>query len=158
MLSATFNWRLNTRGWWKMEWIFDVLKNYGVCLCTSNHTRQAGLPSNVDSRLFAWIHTTLSWPTLIPQGPLYVVRFREIKHVSFTPIVLSATGGLAHEASAFYKRLASPLSTKWVMSILLSWVGFVTVLAFLCFALLYSASKVHVLPLEITLGPLLQWI
>jgi len=38
--------------------------------------------------------------------------------------IKTATGGLAHEATTFYKCLASLLS---VMSILLSWVGFVAV-------------------------------
>ena len=32
---------------------------------------------------------------------------------SFTPLVLSATGGWAREASVSYKRLASLLSNKW---------------------------------------------
>ncbi len=31
----------------------------------------------------------------------------------FSPLVLSATGGLAREATTFYKRLASMLSSKW---------------------------------------------
>jgi len=43
----------------------------------------------------------------------YGQRIREVEHASFTPLVLSATGGLAHEATIFYKRLASLLSTKW---------------------------------------------
>ena len=30
-----------------------------------------------------------------------------------TPLVLSATGGLANEANIFYKRLASMLASKW---------------------------------------------
>ena len=38
---------------------------------------------------------------------------REVEHASFTPIVLAATGGLAHEATIFYKRLATLLSAKW---------------------------------------------
>ena len=40
----------------------------------------------------------------------YEQRVREIEHASFTPLVLSATGGLA---STFYKRLASSLFLKW---------------------------------------------
>ena len=36
-----------------------------------------------------------------------------MEHSSFTPLVFSATGGMAKEASAFYKRLASCLATKW---------------------------------------------
>ena len=40
-------------------------------------------------------------------------RIREVEHSSFTPLVFSATGGMAKEASPFYKRLASCLATKW---------------------------------------------
>ena len=43
----------------------------------------------------------------------YGQRIREVQHGSFTPIVLSATGGMAQEATMFYKRLASLLATKW---------------------------------------------
>lgn len=43
----------------------------------------------------------------------YEQRVREIEHSSFTPLVMPATGGLAGEATVFYKRLASCLSTKW---------------------------------------------
>ena len=43
----------------------------------------------------------------------YEQRVREIEHASFTPLVLSATGGMANEATVFYKRLASCLATKW---------------------------------------------
>ena len=38
---------------------------------------------------------------------------RHYEHTSFTPLVLSATGGMANEATAFYKRLASHLANKW---------------------------------------------
>ena len=43
----------------------------------------------------------------------YEQRIRDIKHATFTPLVLSATGGLGNEANTFYKRLASLLATKW---------------------------------------------
>ena len=43
----------------------------------------------------------------------YEQRCREVEHASFTPLVMSATGGLANEASTFYKRLASMLASKW---------------------------------------------
>ena len=43
----------------------------------------------------------------------YEQRVREIEHASFTPIVFSATGGMAIEATHFYKRLASGLAVKW---------------------------------------------
>ena len=36
-----------------------------------------------------------------------------MEHSSFTPLVLSATGGMSHEANVFYKRLAALLSDKW---------------------------------------------
>ena len=35
---------------------------------------------------------------------------REVEHASFTPLVMSATGGLVKEAT---KRLASRLAEKW---------------------------------------------
>jgi len=49
-------------------------------------------------------------------------RIREVERASFTPIVLSATGGFTHEASVFYKRLACLLS-KWgdEYSVFLGW-------------------------------------
>ena len=44
---------------------------------------------------------------------MYEQRCREVEHASFTPLVISATGGLAKEATIFYKRLASMLASKW---------------------------------------------
>ena len=44
---------------------------------------------------------------------LFEQRCREVEHSSFTPLVISATGGLAREATVFYKRLASLLASKW---------------------------------------------
>ena len=46
----------------------------------------------------------------------YEQRVREVEHSSFTPLVLSATGGLAAEATTFYKRLAARLADKWEQS------------------------------------------
>ena len=43
----------------------------------------------------------------------YQRRVCEVEHASFTPLVMSATGGMAREATVFYKRLASCLATKW---------------------------------------------
>ena len=43
----------------------------------------------------------------------YGQRIREVEYASFSPLVFSATGGLAHEATIFYKHLASLLSNKW---------------------------------------------
>ncbi len=42
----------------------------------------------------------------------YEQRVREVEHSSFTPLVLSATGGLAMEATTFYKRLSARLADK----------------------------------------------
>ena len=44
---------------------------------------------------------------------VYDQRIREVEHATFTPLVLSATGGLARQATVFYKRLASLLSSKF---------------------------------------------
>ena len=38
---------------------------------------------------------------------------REVEHANFVPLVMSATGGLAKQATNFYKRLASLLADKW---------------------------------------------
>ena len=43
----------------------------------------------------------------------YEQRTREVEHATFSPLVLSATGGLAREATTVYKRLASMLASKW---------------------------------------------
>ena len=43
----------------------------------------------------------------------YEQRIREIEHASFTPIVLSTTGGMGPIATTFYKRLADRLASKW---------------------------------------------
>ena len=42
----------------------------------------------------------------------YEQQIREVEHASFTPIIFSASGGMARETTTFYKRLASLLSTK----------------------------------------------
>ena len=42
----------------------------------------------------------------------YEQSIREVEHSSFTPLVLSTSGGMGTEANIFYKRLASLLATK----------------------------------------------
>ena len=37
----------------------------------------------------------------------------EVEHSTFTPLVFSATGGMAKQSTTFYKRLASLLADKW---------------------------------------------
>ena len=69
---------------------------------------------------------------------VYGQRVREVEHATFTPIVLATTGGLAHEATVFYKRLASLLATKWGddYSVVLGWLR-----CCLSFSLLRSAIQ-----------------
>ena len=43
----------------------------------------------------------------------YEQTVREVEHSSFTPLMLSTTGGLAAEATSFYRRLAARLADKW---------------------------------------------
>jgi len=43
----------------------------------------------------------------------YEQRILEIEHSSFTPLVMSSTGGLGDAATSTYKRLATLLTTKW---------------------------------------------
>ena len=43
----------------------------------------------------------------------YEARIREVGHGSFTPLIFSATGGMADKAHVFYRHLASLLSNKW---------------------------------------------
>ena len=49
----------------------------------------------------------------------YEARIREVEQSSFTPLIFSATGGMANEATTFYKCLASLLSDKWIQIMLL---------------------------------------
>ena len=43
----------------------------------------------------------------------YEARICEVEQSSFTPLIFSATEGMAAEATVFYKHLASLLSDKW---------------------------------------------
>ena len=54
----------------------------------------------------------------------YESRLREVEHSSFTPLVFSASGRVGHEATIFYKRLASLLSETWKepYAVILGWV------------------------------------
>ena len=42
----------------------------------------------------------------------YNQRVREVEHASFTPLVMSTTGGMGKAATTFYKTLASTISEK----------------------------------------------
>ena len=68
----------------------------------------------------------------------YEDRIREVKHSSYTPLIFSATGGMAHGASTFYKCLVSLLSEKWtgLYAAILGWIC-----CCLSFSLLRSAIR-----------------
>ena len=67
----------------------------------------------------------------------YEQRVKEVEHVSFTSLVLPATGGMANEATHFYKRLASRLATKWdhSYSSTMSWLRCRLTFSLLCSAI-----------------------
>ena len=54
---------------------------------------------------------------------MYQERIREVEHGSFSPLVFSTSGGMAKEATTFYKRLATLLSDKWTepYSLTINW-------------------------------------
>ena len=68
----------------------------------------------------------------------YEQRVREVEQGSFTPLVMSLSGGCANAASVCYKRLASMLAEKWDQpySSTLAWMR-----CKLSFALLRSAIQ-----------------
>ena len=43
----------------------------------------------------------------------YGHQVRDIEHGVFTPVVFTSTGGMGHEATAFYRHLADLLATHW---------------------------------------------
>ncbi len=51
-------------------------------------------------------------PSLTNGMIMYSAGSTNIEHASFTPLVVSATGGLGNEAKTFYKRLASLLASN----------------------------------------------
>ena len=56
---------------------------------------------------------TVTKSTKMKKKRAYEQRVRDVEHSTFTPIVLSATGGMAKQSTTFYKRLASRLAEKW---------------------------------------------
>ena len=67
----------------------------------------------------------------------YEQRVGEVEHASFTPVVMSATGGMANQATVFYKRLASSLALKWDQpySSTMSWLCSQITFSLLCSAI-----------------------
>lgn len=57
----------------------------------------------------------------------YEQRVQEVEHSTFTPLVMSSTGGMGRAATTFYKRLASMISDKRVSLIAKPSIGFVAV-------------------------------
>ena len=68
----------------------------------------------------------------------YEQRIQEIEHCSFTPLVMSSTGGLGPATTSTYKRLATLLSAKWDQpySLTMSWLR-----CRLSFSLLHSSIQ-----------------
>ena len=68
----------------------------------------------------------------------YEQRIREIEHSSFTPLVMSLTGGLGREAQAAYKHLASLLASKrdQPYSVTMGWLRCSLSFALLCSSIL----------------------
>ena len=68
----------------------------------------------------------------------YERRILEVEHSSFTPLIFSATGGMASSTRVFYQRLASLLANKWGNSYgqTMSWLN-----CRLVFSLLRSAIR-----------------
>ena len=65
----------------------------------------------------------------------YAERILQVEHGSFTPLVMSATGGMGRESRKFYARLAESLSQKrnQIYSLTASWLR-----RKICFALMKS--------------------
>ena len=104
------------------------------------------------------VHCLLVIRSMKTSRRAYGQRIQENEHASFTPVVMSATGGLVHEATYFYKHLASLLSRKWgdEYSVVMGWLRYS--LSFPCFVQLFSASGVPVPLFNTMLRLLHQWI
>ena len=74
---------------------------------------------------------------------VYEARVQEVGHSSFTPLVFAATRGMGHEASTFYKRLASLLSGKWKEHYVVVLAGSGVVCPFAYSILLFSVFEEH---------------
>ena len=96
---------------------------------------------------------------------LYNKRIVEVEHGTFTPIVLSTTGGMGREANKFFKKLADKLSRKSgqryseAMTFIRKRVRFdllrTTVIALRGERGLKSSSAVKIADLDINLEPVL---
>ena len=75
----------------------------------------------------------------------YGQHVHEVEHSSLTPVILSATGGLAHEATIFHKCLASLLSCKQGDEYLVVLILLRCCLGFCCFDLPFNVFMEHIL-------------
>ena len=73
----------------------------------------------------------------------YEQRVREVERASFTPLVMSATGGMASEATHFYKRLAARLACKWDQPYCLTMAWLRCTITFSLLRSAVSASEAH---------------
>ena len=67
------------------------------------------------------VYSTLMLPPTKKRS--YKQRVREVEKATFTPLVLSASGGMACEATHFYKCLALHLAENWMSHIQPQWLG-----------------------------------
>ena len=87
----------------------------------------------------------------------YESRIREVEHSTFTPLVFSATGGMAHEVTIFFKRDCLVCYLKSGRSHMLQfWDGSGVVYLFIYLDQLYSVSEERGLPMATTSSLLLQ--
>ena len=104
------------------EWDLDEIASAYTLLVRISFSRTLlSLSKRVVSllALFMWDSYMLE----LEKKRCYEERIREIEHGSFTPLVLSAAGGIGPAATIVYKRLASLISEKqgrpyshWVVS------------------------------------------
>ena len=91
--------------------ILSYLENFaGIVIVVHSPT----IPSFIIHwRLFFGMFFSLPSLACCTCSRAYEQRVRDVEHSTFTPIVLSATGGMAKQSTTFYKRLASRLAEKW---------------------------------------------
>ena len=102
-------------------------KGAGYSTCSNNRN------NTCSCYLYSWLLIQVHEPSGI-SDPLCE---REVEHASFILLVLSATGGLANQASVLYKRLASSLAMKWEQPyrLTMSWLRNKLTFSLLCSAI-----------------------
>ena len=75
----------------------------------------------------------------------YNQRVQQIEHGTFTPLVFSSSGGMAHECNAFYKRLARKIADKrrQEFAVIMNWVRTKLSFSLLRSTLLVRGSQCH---------------